>query len=115
VRLVAIALLVGMLGCSFVTVRGPRTGVGQNYLDCTRKKAAPFADLIAGGALVATGVTLAYLDRHADNDTGTLTYAATLPLLGAGVAFLWSSTWGRTRVNRGRAAHAAVGRFGDDD
>lgn len=98
--------------CSFATVTGPRSAPGR-YLECTTSRAAPIADLVAGAALVAGGLGVAYYDRRVEDDgsTGVKTYAITLPAIAAGVVFLVASQYGASRVTRCRAARAADRRW----
>lgn len=106
----ALALLV-CGACSYFTVTGPRSTPGK-YLECTTSRAAPIADLVVGAAAVAGGAAVAYWDRHDDSDeTGTKTFAITIPAVVVGIAFLAASQYGTSRVTRCRAARAADRRW----
>ena len=111
-RVVALAAVALVAACSFATVHGPRSTPGR-YLDCTTSRAVPIADLVAGSALVAAGIGVAYYDRQIEDDgeTGGKTYAITLPAIAAGVVFLVASQYGTSRVSRCRAARAADRRW----
>ena len=108
---VSLAVCTGLGACSFRDVRGPQTTPGK-YLACTTSRAAPIADVITGGALVATGLAIAYWDRHDTTpETGTKTFAISLPAIAVGVVFLVASQYGTSRVTRCRAARAADRRW----
>jgi hypothetical protein len=112
VRVVTAALVIALSSaCSLVAVTGPRTTPGD-YLACTTSRAAPIADLVTGSVLVAGGLVVAYWDRHDDTpETGTKTFAITLPAIVVGVAFLAASQYGTSRVSQCRAARAADRRW----
>jgi len=98
--------MVFLTACSFATVSGPRSTPGK-YLECTTSRTAPITDLVAGSVLVAGGLGVAYYDRRVEDDkgdTGTKTFAITLPAIAAGIVLLVSSQYGASRVSRCRAA-----------
>jgi hypothetical protein len=104
-KALAMAMVV-LTACSFATVNGPRSTPGK-YLECTTSRVAPITDLVAGSVLVAGGLAVAYYDRRVEDDkgeTGTKTFAITLPAIAVGVLFLVASQYGASRVTRCRAA-----------
>lgn len=110
-KAVALASLL-LAGCSFASVKGPRSTPGK-YLECTTSKFAPIGDLVTGSVAVTGGLAVAYYDRRIEDDgaTGAKTYAITIPAIALGVVFLVSSQYGASRVTRCRAARAADKRW----
>ncbi|MDQ3368693.1 MAG: hypothetical protein M3680_24960 [Myxococcota bacterium] len=104
----ALALLPGAGGCSYVLTRNPsRAMLTEDQTNCTSHHGYTIVDAVIGAAAVGVGATVIILEQKDEPDYQSVpTYVIGIPLLALGAAFLASSSHGHGKVTRCRKALA---------